>query len=247
MSKRLDDLNLDGLKVYQETNYFCFGIDSVLLANFVKSNSSKNVIVDLCSGSGVISIILSKKKEYRKIFAVELQDEMFELLDENIKLNNLENKVITIREDVKRSDRIKEIISENLNQSTVDIIVCNPPYKKKGTGVENENSVKYIARHEIKCELEDIFKASAELLKSKGKLYLVHKPDRLVDLLSIARKYRLEAKNIRFVHSNNHKAPSIVLIEYIKDGGNEVHILDPLIEYDKDGNYTDEIKNIYEL
>ena len=245
MAKRLDDLNLGGLKVYQETEYFCFGIDSVLLANFVNSNSSKNNIVDLCSGSGVIPVIMSAKKKYNKIIGIELQQEMYNLLQENIAINKLEEKIIGINEDIKNIEKIKEELIKNIGCNRVDIVTCNPPYKKKGTGIENENDVKYIARHEIKCNIEDIFKTTANILKSKGKLYLVHKPDRLVDLFEIARKYKLEPKTVRFVHPTATKAPSIVLIEYIKDGGNELKILDPLIEYNEDGSYTDEIYEIY--
>lgn len=246
MSRRLDDLNLNGLKVYQDTDYFCFGIDSVLLANFVNSNSSKNIIIDLCSGSGVIPIIISAKKKYNKIFAVELQEQMYKLLKDNIYLNKLNDKISGINEDIKDVAKIQEDMVEVIRSNTADIIVCNPPYKKKGTGINNENEVKYIARHEVKCNIEDIFKTSSKLLKSKGKLYLVHKPDRLVDLFEIARKYNLEAKTIRFVHPSYNKAPTIVLIEYVKDGGKELKILEPLIEYDENGNYTDEIYRIYD-
>lgn len=245
MSKRLDDLNLNGLKVYQETDYFCFGIDSVLLANFVNSNSSKYNIVDLCSGSGVIPVIMSAKKKYNKIIGVELQKEMFELLKENIEFNKLDEKIIGINEDIKNIDNIKKELLQNIGCNRVDIVTCNPPYKKQGTGIENENDVKYIARHEVKCNIEDIFKTTANILKSKGKLYIVHKPDRLVDLFEIARKYKLEPKTVRFVHPTSIKAPSIVLIEYIKDGGNELKILDPLIEYNENGTYTDEIYETY--
>ena len=245
MSKRLDDLNLNGLKVYQETEYFCFGIDSVLLANFVNSNSSKNNIVDLCSGSGVIPVIMSAKKKYNKIIGIELQKEMYELLKQNIEINKLEEKIIGINEDIKNIDNIKEELMQNIGCNKVDIATCNPPYKKQGTGIENENDVKYIARHEVKCNIEDIFKTTSNILKSKGKLYIVHKPDRLVDLFEIARKYKLEPKTVRFVHPTSIKAPSIVLIEYIKDGGNELKILDPLIEYNENGSYTDEIYDIY--
>lgn len=245
MSERLDDLNLNGLKIYQETDYFCFGIDSVLLANFVKSKSVKNNVIELCAGSGVISVIFSAKKKFSKIIDIELQNEMFELLNKNIKYNGLEDKIITLQEDIKNIDNIKKEIHESIGCKNADVIICNPPYKKKGTGVTNENMVKYIARHEEKCTLEDIFKTSSKILKSKGKLYIVHKPDRLVDLFSIARMYKLEAKEIRFVHPKYNQAPSIVLVEYVKDGNNELKVLDPLIEYNEDGTYTDEINEIY--
>lgn len=233
--ERIDDLNLNGKKIIQNTNYFCFGIDSVLLANFVESNCNKNVIVDLCSGSGVIPVIISQKKKYSKLYAVELQKEMYELLLKNIKINDLVGDIIPI------NNNIKEFRMDN----KVDIVVCNPPYKQIGTGVENDNSVKYIARHEKECTLEDVFECSSKILKQKGKLYLVHKPQRLTDLISCARKYNLEPKKIRFVYPTVESKPSIVLIEYVYFGGNEMNILPPLIEYDKNGNYTKEILKIY--
>lgn len=245
MSKRIDDLGINNLKVVQETDYFCFGMDSVLLANFVNSNSTQNIILDFCSGSGVIPIIVSAKKKYKKIFAVELQDKMYELLEENICLNNLENDIIAIKNDVKNINCIREKILDNTKNNMVDIIVCNPPYKNIGTGSINENEIKYIARHEVMCNLEDIFLSASKLLKNKGRLYLVHKPQRLVDLLALARKYKLEAKTIQFVCPMVDKDPSIVLVEYVKGGGNEVKVLKPLIEYNSDGSYTDDIYSIY--
>ncbi|MEG2348798.1 MAG: methyltransferase [Clostridia bacterium] len=246
-NERIDKLGILDLKIIQNKEYFCFGIDSVLLANFVNSNSSKNVILDLCSGSGVIPIIISAKKKYSKIFAVELQEKMYELLDRNIKLNNLEESIIGINEDIKKIDKIKKIIIRETSNGTVDTIVVNPPYKKKGTGIYNPTDIKYIARHEEMCTLEDVFKTSCVLLNTKGKLYIVHKPERLADLICIARGYRLEAKKIRLVYPTKSSKPSIVLVEYVKDGGNEVNILEPLIEFKDDGTYSDEIRNIYDI
>lgn len=233
--ERIDDLGINGKKIIQNTDYFCFGIDSVLLANFVESNSSKNNIVDLCSGSGVISVIVSQKKKCNKIYAVELQNEMYDLLDRNVKINSLEEKIVPLKGDVKNF---------TMNEK-VDIVVSNPPYKEVGTGVENPNTVKYIARHEKECTLEDIFKCSSKLLKQKGKLYLVHKPQRIPDLISVARKYKLEPKKMRLVYPTINSKPSIVLIEYVYFGGNELEVLSPLIEYDENGEYTKEIFEIY--
>ena len=127
----------------------------------------------------------------------------------------------------------------------VDIGVSNPPYKEVGTGVENTNTVKYIARHEKECTLEDIFKCSSKLLKQKGKLYLVHKPQRISDLISEARKYKLEPKKMRLVYPTINSKPSIVLMEYVYFGGNELEVLSPLIEYNENGEYTKEIFEIY--
>ena len=133
------------------------------------------------------------------------------------------------------------------NRNTVDIITVNPPYKEKNTGCINEGKVKYIARHEELCTLEDIFKTSSSLLENKGKLYIVHKPERLADLISIARKYKLEPKKLKLVCPTINSAPSIVLLEYIKGGGNEMKILKPLIEYDENNNYTEEMNKVYNI
>lgn len=244
-NERMDDLGINDLKIIQNKEYFCFGTDSVLLANFVKSENSNNVILDLCSGSGVIPIILSAKKKYKKIFGVELQSEMYDLFDRNIKINNLEDSIISIKENVKNIKDIRKKITSIMGKDKIDIITCNPPYKEIGTGLTTNHDVKTIAKCEVMCKLEDIFITSSKLLGKGGKLYLVHKPERLSDLIYFGRKYNLEAKEIRFVYPKINKKPSIVLISYRKDGGNETKVLEPLIEYNENMSYTDEIYNIY--
>lgn len=244
-NERIDDLGINDLKIIQNKEYFCFGTDSVLLANFVKSENSNNVILDLCSGSGVIPIILSVKKKYKKIFGVELQSEMYDLFDRNIKINNLEDSIISINENVKNIKDIRKKIASIMEKDKIDIITCNPPYKEIGTGLTTNHDVKTIAKCEVMCNLEDIFITSSKLLGKGGKLYLVHKPERLSDLIYFGRKYNLEAKEIRFVYPKIDKKPSIVLISYRKDGGNETKVLEPLIEYNDDMSYTDEIYRIY--
>lgn len=244
-NERIDDLGINDLKIIQNKEYFCFGTDSVLLANFVKSENTNNVILDLCSGSGVIPIILSAKKKYKKIFGVELQSEMYDLFDRNIKINNLEDSIISINENVKDIKDIRKKITSIMEKDKIDIITCNPPYKEIGTGLTTNHDVKTIAKCEVMCNLEDIFITSSKLLGKGGKLYLVHKPERLSDLIYFGRKYNLEAKEIRFVYPKINKKPSIVLISYRKDGGNETKVLEPLIEYNDDMSYTDEIYRIY--
>ena len=244
-NERIDELGINDLKIIQNKEYFCFGTDSVLLANFVKSESSNNVILDLCSGSGVIPVIISAKKKYKKIFGVELQKEMYELFQKNILYNNLEEKIVDINENIKNIKEIKKEVLENTGSEKVDIIVCNPPYKTLGTGFETKHDVKTIAKCEVMCNLEDVIKTSSKLLSKKGRLYLVHKPERLADLICIGRKYNLEAKEIRFVYPQVNKKASIVLVSYIKEGGNETKVLEPLIEYNEDMSYTKEIYNIY--
>lgn len=233
--ERLDDLELNGKKIIQNDDFFCFGIDSVLLANFVKSSSNKNIIVDLCSGSGVIPVILTQKQKMNKIYAVELQKEMYNLLERNISINSLENKIIPVNEDIKKFNMDKK----------VDIVTCNPPYKKIGTGTVNENIVKYNARHESLCSLDDVFLCASKVLKDKGRLYLVHKPQRLVDLVNNARKYNLEPKTLQIVYPSINASPCLILIEYSYRGGNELNILPPLFVKDEENNYTKDILEIY--
>lgn len=244
-NERIDELNIDGLRVIQNKEYFLFGMDSVLLTGFVKNVKSSDIIVDLGTGSMVMPIILSAKTKAKKIVGIELQDEMYDLAERNISLNKLEERLSIVKEDILN---IKSIVSKVQNitgSETVDVVISNPPYKQIGTGTTNINSVKYIARHEEKCTLDDIFKTGARLLRSKGKLYIVHKPERIVDLISLAREYNLEAKRIRFMQATIDKTASLVLIEYIKDGGVEAKIENVIIEYDEKGNYTKDILEIY--
>ncbi len=243
--ERIDDLNLNGKKIIQDTNLFLFGMDSVLLANKVKGTNKNTVVLDLGTGSAVMPVIIAEKNEIGKIIGIELQDKMYELAVKNIKYNNLEQKVCVLRENLKNVDSIRRYVKEITDKDKVDIIISNPPYKKVGTGSKNELNEKYIARHEVECELEDIFKTASKLLKFRGKLYIVHKPERIADLIALARKYNLESKEIQFLQPNENKKPSIVLIEYVLGGGNECIVLPNLIEYDDNGNYTKEILDIY--
>lgn len=245
--ERIDDLNLNGKKIIQDTDLFLFGMDSVLLANKVKGTNKNTIIVDLGTGSAVMPVIICEKNKIGKIIGVELQDKMCELAVKNVKYNNLEDKICILKENLKNVASIKKYIKQTVEREEVDIVISNPPYKKVGTGSKNEKDEKYIARHEVMCELEDVFKTASKLLKFKGKLYIVHKPERIADLISLARKYKLEAKEIQFLQPTINKKPSIVLIEYVLGGGNECIVLPNLIEYDEFGNYTKEILSIYDM
>lgn len=246
-NERIDDLNINNLKLIQNKEYFMFGIDSVLLSSIVKS-SPNFCIVDFCTGSGVIPLLLTTRVKFAKIVGVELQKEMYDLAVRNVKLNNLEESIDVLNLDIKEYKKIIEYIKENVNKSgNVDVIVCNPPYKEVGTGIVNENCVKYIARHEEKCTLEDIFLSSKKLLKTKGKLYLVHKPERLADLICLARKYNLEVKNIELLQPTLDKKPSIVLLEYVKNGKKGLNISPVITQFDENGEYSQKIKEIYRV
>lgn len=242
--ERIDDLNIKGLKIIQNTDYFLFGIDSVILANNVKVKK-RDVVLDLCTGTAVIPVIINAKQECKKIIGVELQSEMHDLAIRNIQLNKLENKISVLNMNVKDVKGIRKYLLDNIGKDTVDCITCNPPYKEIGTGLKIQHCVKDIARNEVECTLEDIFKTASCLLKSKGKLYLVHKPERIVDLVSLSRKYDLELKELRFMQPSIDKRPSLVLLEYVKDGGHECRVREVLLQYDENGSHSEEIMELY--
>lgn len=235
--ERIDDLEYKGLKIIQNKKWFCFGIDSVLLSDFAKEIKNNSTVLDLGSGTGIISILLSKKINAKKIVGIEIQEEVYEMSKKSIILNDLEN-VDFINEDIKNLNKIIE-------NNSCDAIVTNPPYMKKNSGIKNENEMKLISRHEIKCNIEDIIKVSSKLLKDNGELYMVHRPDRLVGIIECLRKYKIEPKKIRFVYSKKEDNSNLVLIKAVKTAGEFLKIEKPLYIYDENNKYTDEVLEIY--
>lgn len=235
-TERIDDLQLKGLKLIQDTNGFCFGIDAVLLANFAKVKKGAKV-VDLGTGTGIVPILIAGKSQASKIIGVEIQEEVYEMATRSVKLNDLEDRVEIINADIKTIDKELEVHGYH-------VVTSNPPYMHEG-GIKNPNDKKMISRHEVKCTLEDVIRAASRLTMPKGKFYMIHRPIRLVDISTLGRKYRLEPKKIQFVHPKEGKAPNLVLVEFMKDGRPELKIDDPLYVYGEDGDYTDEIKAIY--
>ncbi len=237
-NERIDDLEFKGLKIVQNEKGFCFGIDSVLLSDFAKNIKKNSLVLDLGTGTGIIPILLCGKTELKKVIGVEIQEEVSDMAKRSSKLNNLEEKFQVLNEDILNLNKIYE------NQ-TFDAIVTNPPYKKKNTGIINEDERKIISRHEITASLEDFIKVSKDLLKDKGEFYMVHRPERLVDILYLLRKYKIEPKELRFVYSNTKKPPKLVLVKGIKNAKPFLKIDKNLYIYDDKGNYTDEILKIY--
>ena len=235
--ERIDDLEFKVLKIIQNKNWFCFGIDSVLLSDFAKDIKDNSKVLDLGTGTGIISILLSKKINAKKITGIEIQEDVCKMAKKSVELNDLKN-VDIINEDI---NNLKKIF----NQNSIDAIVTNPPYIKKEHGLKNENENKLISRHEIKCDIEDVIKTSAFLLKDKGSLYMVHRPDRLVDVIYYLRKYKIEPKKIKFVYPNKNKECNLLLIKAIKNSGSFLKIEKPLYVYKEDGNYTEDILKIY--
>lgn len=234
--ERIDDLNYEGLKIIQNTEGFCFGVDSVLLTEFARDIKQNSVILDIGTGTGILGILLSKKVRPSKIYGVELQKEVAEMAQKSIKLNSLEDTFEIINDDIKN---IK------IEKSSIDAIVTNPPYKKMGTGIKSKESKQLVSRYETTATLDDWLKISSKLLKDNGSFYIVYRTDRLTELIENMRKYKLEAKRIRFVYSNIDKQSNLVMIKAIKGAGTFVKIEKPLIIYNLDGSYTDEIMNIY--
>lgn len=237
-NERIDDLQCNGLKIIQNKDGFCFGIDSVLLSDFAKNIRNNSVVLDLGTGTGIIPILLCGKTKLKKIVGVEVQEEVADMAKRSAKLNNLEDKFEIINKNILE---LKSIYDAN----SFDVIVTNPPYKKINTGIKNENEKKLISRHEILANLEDFISVSSRLLKDKGEFYMVHRPERLSDIFFYMRKYKIEPKEIRMVYSNKNIAPKMVLIKGVKNGNVFLKFRENLYIYDETGNYTEEIYKIY--
>lgn len=235
-NERIDDLQFKGLKIIQDIDGFCFGVDAVLLANFSKIKNKARVL-DLGTGTGIIPILLAGKSEAEIIYGVELQDEVSEMAMRSVRLNDLEDRIKIVGDDIKN-------LSSHVEKNSFDVVLTNPPYMNPN-GLINENDKKAISRHEIRGDLEDFMMVASKFLKPNGRLYMVNRTLRLVDMIYFGRMYKLEPKVLRFVHSKVSKAPKLVLAEFIKGGKSEVRIEPPLYVHNEDGSYTDEIKKIY--
>ncbi len=237
MAERIDDLQLKNLKIIQDTESFCFGIDAVLLS-YMAENSKAERIVDLCSGNGIVGILLAGKTDAKEIHCVEIQKKQADLAKRSVAINELSDRVFVHNIDLKNSFDV-------LGKGVFDAVTCNPPYMKAMDGIVSKGDEIAIARHEIMCNLEDVIFAASKLLKSKGKLFLVHKPERLVDIFCLMRKYKIEPKKLCMVHPSSAKKANIVLVEGALDGGRELKMTEPIYVYDENGSYSDKINEIY--
>ena len=232
-------LNYDNMYIIQDTDMFNFSLDSVLLPNFVTINKKTKKILDIGSGNAPIPLILSTLTD-AQIMAVEIQKDVYELGKESIKINKLENRIDFINADI--NELYKEIDTE-----TFDIITCNPPYFKVNESSNlNDSEYKTIARHEIKLDLEKLFKIAKKLLKNKGNIAIVHRPERLSDIVSEMKKNNIETKRIQFVYPSINSEANILLIEGTKNGNPGVKILPPLISHKQNGEYTEQVKQFFE-
>lgn len=239
-NERIDDLQTPGgLRLIQNPDWFCFGVDAVLLCNFaLKSIKPKSTVLDMCTGNGIIPVLLSEKSVASHITGIEIQTQVAEMANRSILLNNIEEKVSVVSGDLKDAPQI-------FGKGSFDVITCNPPYKENCGGLKCAADTLTIARHEILCNLEDIIKSAEQCLKPYGKLCLIHRPERLPDIICLMRKYRIEPKRLRFVHPSPSKTATMILIEGAKYGKPKLFLDPPLFVHDENGSYTEEIQQIY--
>lgn len=235
-NERIDIVPGTNYKIIQNKKFFSYGTDAIFISHFAKP---KGMVIDLGTGTGIIPLRLIDKGNIKKIYAIELQEQVADQARRSIELNKLEEKIEVLNMDIKD-------LHKTFGKASFDVVVSNPPYMKAGGALVNPEENFALSRHEIACSLEDIIEKSSYLLKPLGKLYLVHRPDRLVDILYTMRKHNIEAKYIRFVQPKISKKPNLLLIEGSKAGKPDLKFHDPLIVYNEDGSYTEEIFKIYQ-
>jgi tRNA1Val (adenine37-N6)-methyltransferase len=219
--ERIDDLQRDGLFIIQHTGRFRFGIDAVCLSDFITVKKGERVI-DLGTGSGIIPILLSAKTKGRHFTGLEIQQESVEMARRSVQMNGLNDRISIDEGDIKRA-------AEVYGSAVFDVVCSNPPYMNTGGGLLNENSSKAIARHEISCSLEDVVQVSARLLVPGGRLYIVHRPHRLADVICTLRAAKLEPKTVQFVQPDTNHPPVLVMVEAIDHGKPMVKVMETLM------------------
>lgn len=235
--KVINDLLDFNKKIIQDTDYFNFSLDSVLLVNFCDIRKNYKII-DICSGNCPIPLMLESKVN-NKIYACEIQKEIYELGLESIKINNLEDKIELLNMDAKE-------LTKKFETDTFDLITCNPPYfKLNDKSIKNDNNIKSNARHELLINLEDIFKISRKLLKNNGKLVMVHRTERLDEIIELSKKYNLNIKRIQFIYPKENEESNMIIIEAHKNGKEGLKVLPPIIVHDSNGNYKKEIEEMF--
>ncbi len=219
-NEKIEDLGDKGLKIIQARDSYRFSVDSILLVNFIRVKNYEQII-DLGTGSGIIPLLLFGKRKGLSIYGVEIQENLADMAKRSVELNQLQDHITIVREDFRN---IKKIFKSN----QFDVVVSNPPYISIGQGKINPLNSKAIARHEIKCDLEDLISASNYLLKNKGRIYLIYKSNELIKLMITLKKYGIEPKVIKFIHPQLKEKANLVLLEGIKEGKGELKVENPL-------------------
>lgn len=233
-----DLLEYRDYKIYQDTDMFCFSLDSILLANFVTINKNIKNIMDIGCGNAPIPLVLTTKTN-ANITGVEIQKDVYDLAFKSVKYNKCDNQITVINDDINS-------LYKKYESDSFDVITCNPPYFKVNEKTkQNISEYKKIARHELTLNLEDICKISRKLLKNNGVLALVHRPDRMIEIFDTMRKNNIEPKRIQFIYPKYGENCNLILVEGTKNGKSGIKILKPLIVHDKEGNYTEEVKRLF--
>lgn len=235
--ERLDDLQCRGLMLIQDPSRFCFGVDAVLLAHFALVHAGDRVM-DLCSGNGIIPVLLSGISEGEHFTGLEIQPENVDMAVRSVNYNHLNDRVDMIQGDVREA-------AEMFPAASFHVVTCNPPYMPAGGGLKNEYGPRVIARHEVMCTWEDVVSSAAKLLRPGGRFYAVHKPFRLPELMRTMEEHGIEPKRLRFVHPYADKEPGMVLLGGVRGGKPMCRVEPPLIIYSAPHQYTDEVLRIY--
>jgi tRNA1(Val) A37 N6-methylase TrmN6 len=235
--ERLDYLLAENLRIIQSPSVFAFSLDTVLLASFVYVPIQKGKLIDLCTGNGVIPLLLSTRTK-GNITGIEIQERIFEMARRSVEYNDLNDQINIIHGNILDMPKV-------LGHGKYDVVTCNPPYfPTPETSEKNKNEHLAIARHEIFCTLEDVVRVSSQLARPGAKVAFVHRPGRLLDIITLMRAYRVEPKRLQFVYPKQGKEANTLLIEGIKDGKPDLKILPPLVVYDEKGEYTKEVHTI---
>ena len=235
--ERLDDLQCDELQIIQNPRYFCFGMDAVLLSSFAKAPRGGKV-VDLCTGNGIIPLLLSAKTEVLSIYGIEIQEEIADMARRSVDFNGLNERINIVNGNIKEALQLT-------GGASFDVVTVNPPYMIRNHGKANDEGPKAIARHEIHCTLEDVTEVGAKLLKEKGHFYMVHRPFRLAEIMCSMKEVRLEPKRMRMVYPYVDDEPNMVLIEGVKGANPGMVVEKPLIVYKEVNVYTEELLKMY--
>lgn len=236
--ERLDDLQRDGYKLIQNSKIFCFGMDAVLLSSYAVVNEGDKVL-DLGTGNGVIPILLKARTKGSHFTGLEIQDINVDMARRSVEYNQIQADVEIIQGDIKEASAI-------FGGASFDVVTTNPPYMNENHGLQNPESHKAIARHELLCTLEDVVRETAKVLKPQGRFFMVHRPHRLVEIFEEMRKYGIEPKRMRLVHPFIDKPANMVLVEGVRGGRPMLKVEDPLIIYKEQGKYTQEVIDLYE-
>ena len=235
--ERIDELHRNGYRIIQKKDGFCFGMDAVLLSGFAAVKEGERAL-DLGWGTGIIPLLLEAKTRGRHFTGLEIQREMADMAARSVRLNRLEDKIDIIEGDIKEAGRI-------FGGASFDVVTANPPYMNDSHGLKNPDLPRAIARHEVLCTLQDVVREAAKVLRPGGRFYLVHRPRRLIEIITELAGYGLEPKRLKFVHPFADREAKMVLIEAARGGRSFVRVEKPLIVFRERGIYTDEINEIY--